>query len=65
MTQYILLALIAINCVLIGINWRLMYRLKQTRQDAIDVMTNLPSVHESYYRDALYVRGINVSDQFK
>ena len=48
MTEYILLALIVINCVLIIINWRLHKKLKRMYQYLRDE------------EDAIYVRGINV-----
>lgn len=56
MTQYILLALIAINCVLIGINWRLRKQLTELIRvwSEVRVVDPIP----------LYVCDINVSDQF-
>ena len=66
MTQYILLALIAVNCVLIGINWRMMLQLNKRKRDFDNHYKFIPYDVPEGYADpgVLYVRGVNVSDQF-
>lgn len=68
MTQFVLLALIAVNCVILIINAHLYRKVKERLANGVGLTSmrhpDWPDISDEEEEEPLYVRGVNVSEQF-